>query len=65
MPVRTQVPKPATPASRVGRCGARARGGTCPCDGLTSPTFVGGYRTCCCGHTQQVHALVEAAPAAA
>lgn len=52
-------------SARTGACTAKQRSGTCPCEGLHSPTDVGGYRTCACGHTQHVHAVPAAVPIAA
>lgn len=57
----TRTPPVATQA-HAGPCKAVLRAGTCPCEGLTSPRPVGLYRTCACGHTEQIHALADALP---
>lgn len=43
--------------ARTGPCGAQTLGGVCPCEALTSPQDLAGYRTCTCGHTQYSHAV--------
>jgi len=58
-----EKPAPTVKRLHIGRCLARCKScGTGPCrrcEEFTLARTVGGYDECVCGHSQQIHAVVE------
>ena len=47
------------PADHSGACLGRKTSGACRCRAFDFHTMIGVYRTCWCGHTENIHAAKE------